>query len=82
MPITPPCHQLEADNVWTVELDLLDGEVLRLVVEDRKVAAMSAWRRCCRHPKASGLLLVNCTREFGFLKHATINLYLRHPAKR
>ena len=32
MPPPPPCHQLEVDEVLTVEAEILDGKVLRLTV--------------------------------------------------
>ena len=35
MPPPSPRHQLEAEDVWTIESELLDGEVFRLAVEDR-----------------------------------------------
>ena len=41
---------------------------------------MSAQRRLRNHQKASRLPRVNSVGKFGFLQHATINLYLRQPA--
>ena len=34
IPPPPPHHQLEADDIWTVEAELFGGKVLRLVVEN------------------------------------------------
>ena len=34
------CHQSEADNVWSVEAERLQGEVLHLVLEDHDSAAV------------------------------------------
>ena len=60
MPPSPPRHQLEAGDVQTVEEEILNGEVLCLSVEDCTAAAMSAWRRHCRHLKAL-VSLVSCS---------------------
>ena len=73
---------MEAYEVRTVKADLLDVEVLRLAVEDCKAAATSTRRHSCCNPKEAGPPPVNCVGEFDFLQYATINLSLRHPAKR
>ena len=50
---------MEDDYVQSVEAELLNGEALRLVVENRNATAMSA-RRCHLHQsKAAGLPHVN-----------------------
>ena len=81
MPPPPPHHQMEADEVQTVEADLLGGKVLRLAVEDRNAATMSDRRRRFRHPKAAGLPHANSVGGFGFLRYITINLSLSQPVK-
>ena len=72
MPLPPPCHKLEADDFRTVEAELVNGEVLRLLVEDCDVSATSAWcrrrRRCHRHLKEYCFLTVNSVGELGFLQ--------------
>ena len=81
MPITPPCHHLEADNIWTLELDLLDGKLLRLAVENCDAAAVIARRRLRHHPKSVGFLCVNSVGEFCFLQYSTTNLFLSQTVK-
>ena len=80
---TPPPfshHQLKADDIQTVKAEILNGEVLRLAVEDRDATTISAWLRRCRYLKADGLPRVKSVDEFGLLQHGTINLYLLQPA--
>ena len=45
IPPPPPCRHLGADDVQTMEAELLDVKVLQLAVEDRDAATMSARRR-------------------------------------
>ena len=58
-PLLPSHHQLEADDVRTLEADILDGEVLHLAVENCNAAVVRAQRRCDHNPKAVGLPRVN-----------------------
>ena len=67
MPPPPTRHHLEADDVWAVEAEILDGEVLRLTVEDRDASAMSAQCRCHRQPKYAGLPHVKSAGDLGLM---------------
>ena len=73
---------MEADGARTVEAELLDEKVLRLMVRDRDATSMSSWCRRHRYPKSAGFLRVNFVGELGFLQYAIINLSLRQPSKR
>ena len=63
-------------------MELLNGKVLRLTVEDRATDTTIYWRLRFCHPKAAGIPHVNSVGEFVFLLHAAINLCLRQPVKR
>ena len=75
IPTPLPCQRMEAENFRTVEEWILNGEGLRLMVDND--SAMSAWCRCYHHLKFAGLPRVNSLGKFGLLKHTTINLSLR-----
>ena len=51
MPMQLPPNHLEADDLCTMEAEILNSEVLRPAVENRDAAKMSDRRRCRRHPK-------------------------------
>ena len=82
IPPPPPFHQLEADDIQTVEAKLLNEKVLRLVVENYSAAAMSTRCRHCRHPRSAWLPCVNHFYKIGLLHNSTINLSLHQPVKR
>ena len=81
MPPPSPCHQIEADDVWYMEADFLNGKVIRLAVDYRDSSVMSAWRRRRRHQKSYGLSRVNIICYLGLMQNSNINLPLRHPIK-
>ena len=63
----PPRHQLKADDVWAVEAELFDSEVLCLAVENCNADAVSTWRLHCHSLKAARFPHVNYVGEFRLL---------------
>ena len=67
IPLPPPRHHLEADDVWAVDSDLFNGEELRLAVENYDAAAVITRHLRHHHPKSAGFLHVNSVGDFCLL---------------
>ena len=58
---------MEAGDIRAMEVELFDGELLRLAVEYRNAATVSTQRLLRHHPKSGGFPCVNSVGEFCLL---------------
>ena len=82
IPLLPSQLHLKSDNIRTVEVDRLQGEVLRLAVEHDDVTATRDWciGRC--NPIPSQLPCVDSPGYLHLLKDSKIHVFLRHSPQR
>ena len=67
MPPPPRHHQPKYYDIWAMESELFNSEVLHLAVENCNSAAVSTRRLRCHHPKASRFPRVNSVSNFCLL---------------
>ena len=74
-------RQLKADDVRSVGLERLHGEVLRRSVEYGDAAAVRARRLCCHHPLSTRLLRINPFCDLSLLENSQVHVRLGHSAQ-